>query len=527
MRADTATRLPRFCGLAGLLWIASAPILSAADQGYVDREVFPEGYSILSSDRLMFPQVVTDWPLKIDSRRQLFVDDYLIASMEGLQRQYHQPSKHPKNPLLTRDQPWERAHIWVGTVLRDQPTGKFRMWYADGSDRELYAESDDGIAWRKPELGLVSHNGSTRNNITFEPGFMIGIIRDPAAAKGAGGYIALVSQTLPHVKQQGFYLYRSPDGLHWASERSRPVLTPTENRMLWSSIGMGDTSVFRHDPLLGRYVVDSKFNLYLPAELMKDLNKPAENNKLRIRTRTMAESDDLIHWTRPRYILFPDEHDERDSQIYGHLSFAYESMWLGLIRVLHMERSGWKQVEIELTYSRDGRQWSRPVARQPFIPLGDADSWEPDYSDAAMNGPLLVGDELWFYYRGSRSNERDKTDYYTMSVGLAKLRRDGFVSLDAGAQAGSVTTRPLTFTGRSLFVNADVAENGWVKAAVLSFDGQPIDRYGLRDAIPLTTDTTRGRMAWNGVDQLGSPGNDHVRLRFEVQNAKLYSFWVE
>jgi hypothetical protein len=498
-----------------------------ADQSYVDREVFPRGYTILSSDRLMFPQVVTDWPVKIDSRRQLFVDDYLIASMEGLQRRYHQPSKHPRNPLLVRDRPWEGAHIWVGTVLRDEPTGRFRMWYADGIERELYAESDDGITWRKPELGLVSHNGSTKNNITFEPGFMIGIIRDPGGEKGARGYLTLVYQTLPHVKQPGFYLYRSPDGLRWTGGLRRPVLTSTENPKLWSSVGMGDTSIFRHDPLLGRYVVDSKFNLYLPAELMKDLNKPVENNKLRIRTRTMAESDDLIHWTRPRYILFPDEHDERDSQIYGHISFVYESMWLGLVRVLHTERSGWKQVEIELTYSRDGRQWSRPVERQPFIPLGDADSWEPDYSDGVMNGPLLVGDELWFYYRGSRSNERDKTDYYTMSVGLARLRRDGFVSLDAGEKPGRLVTRPLTFAGKSLFVNVEVAERGWIKAAVLSRDSEPVAGYAMDDAVALTKGTTRGRMAWKTKPNLDPPGDDHVRIVFQLENAKLYSFWIE
>lgn len=532
MKTITATRSPCSHGRLAFLWIAafavtSGSITAMAEEAYVDREVFPRGYTILSSDRLMFPQVVTDWPVSIDARRQLFVDDYLVASMEGLQRRFHQPTKHPKNPLLVRDQPWEGAHIWVGTVLRDEPTGKFRMWYADGAARELYAESDDGITWVKPELGLIAHAGSTRNNIIFESGFMIGVIREPGGDAGSGPYLTLAYQTVPHVKHPGFYLHRSPDGIRWAGERTRPVLTSTENPKLWSSVGMGDTSVFRHDPLLNRYVVDAKFNLYLPAEIMQALDKPVENNKLRIRTRTMTESEDLIHWTRPRYTLFPDEHDDRDAQIYGHIGFVYESMWLGLIRMLRSESAGWKQVEIQLTSSRDGRQWSRPVVRQPFIPLGDGDSWEPDYSDAAMNGPLLVGDELWFYYRGSRSNERDKTEFYTMSVGLAKLRRDGFASLDAGEEPGQVLTRPLTFAGKSLYVNAEVADGGWIKAAVLSRDAEPVDGYALEDAVRLTQDTTRGRLTWKAKETLEPPPGDHLRILLQLKSTKLYSFWIE
>ena len=144
-----------------------------------------------------------------------------------------------------------------------------------------------------------------------------------------------------------------------------------------------------------------------------------------------------------------------------------------------------------------------------------------------MNGPLIIGDELWFYYRGSRSNERDKTANYTMSVGLARLRRDGFVSLDAGPEPGRVTTRPLTFAGRSLFVNADVAEGGWVRAAVLSADSEPLDAYSLEDGVAITADTTRGRIAWKKAQHLAVADGDHVRLVFELKNAKLYSFWIE
>ena len=98
---------------------------------WVDRDRYPEAYSILTSDHIMFPDNTTNWPLKIDSKRQLFVDDYMVSSMENLTRQYHQPVKHPKNPLVVADRPWESEipeWIYLGSVLYDPITSKFQMF---------------------------------------------------------------------------------------------------------------------------------------------------------------------------------------------------------------------------------------------------------------------------------------------------------------------------------------------------------------------------------------------------------------
>jgi len=114
-----------------------------------------------------------------------------------------------------------------------------------------------------------------------------------------------------------------------------------------------------------------------------------------------------------------------------------------------------------------------------------------------------------------------------MALGLAKLRRDGFASLDAGQTVGKITTRPMTFVGKKLFVNADVEKDGWVKAAVLTRDSNSIESYGLADSVALTKDTTKGRMSWKSIKELVPPGDGHVRLVFQLKNAKLYSFWIE
>ncbi|MSR59094.1 MAG: hypothetical protein EXS05_15860, partial [Planctomycetaceae bacterium] len=39
--------------------------------------------------------------------KQLFIDNYVIESLSGAKKVLNQPAKHPKNPLVRRDKPWE------------------------------------------------------------------------------------------------------------------------------------------------------------------------------------------------------------------------------------------------------------------------------------------------------------------------------------------------------------------------------------------------------------------------------------
>jgi|GEM_PF-789661 len=506
-------------------------IVVAQDRPWVDRDGFPEAYGILTSDHLMYPDNIVDWPMKVDSRRQLFIDDYVISSMENLVRRFHQPIKHPDNPLMPG---------MPVAVLHDAGTGRFRLWY-----NRHYAESTDGVHWTLPDLGPDG------NMVLKDPGEIMGFIYNPDIPQRDGRYkIVLEIRYNPDANEPGgFYLYHSRDGLKWRRDPQGPILQRTYNHMLsyepepqalaatrafqWENAdhfqasGMGDTSIFQYDTVLKKYTCSAKFNIYMPRQEFDRLGI-ARDAKLRLRLRAFLESDDLIHWTPPRFILYPDKHDAPDCQIYGHMGFPYESMWIGMIRVMHLIPAGFKQVDLQLAYSRDGRHWLRPIHRQAFIALGDADSWEADYSCYTRFPPTLVGDQLWFYYYGSRNGERDHLDRWgPLAIGLARLRRDGFVSLDAAEQTATLTTRPMTFTGSRLFINAQVLADGFVKAAVLTRRLQPLADYTLDDSLALTEDTTSGRMLWKVKKQLLPPGDDHLCLRFQLKNARLYSFWIE
>ena len=108
-------------------------------------------------------------------------------------------------------------------------------------------------------------------------------------------------------------------------------------------------------------------------------------------------------------------------------------------------------------------------------------------------------------------------------IALAKLRLDGFVSLDVGSSLGTVTTRPMTTTGDKLIVNAD-ARFGSIRVEVLEADGSPVKGFGKEDADPLTGDSVRHEVTWNGKGSMSRLRAAPFALRFHMDRAKLYSF---
>ena len=83
------------------------------------------------------------------SGTQLFVDDDLIEQLTGATQNLNQPVKHPDNPLIVRDKPWEGRLSGFSSVMYDQDEGFFKMWYGSWSEAKkkqvlCYATSPDG-----------------------------------------------------------------------------------------------------------------------------------------------------------------------------------------------------------------------------------------------------------------------------------------------------------------------------------------------------------------------------------------------
>jgi hypothetical protein len=303
----------------------------------------------------------------------------------------------------------------------------------------------------------------------------------------------------------GLLLCTSSDGIHW----SEPVRSgPT-----------GDRTSFFYNPFRQRWI----FSIRAGASGYG-------------RIRRYWEADDFLKgagWKSSEPVLWvgADRADpQRDDlntrpQLYNLDCVAYESLVLGLFTIWRGQPGDRaKPNDVCLGFSRDGFHWQRPD-RRAFIPVSEKHGdWNWGNVQSAGGGCLVVGDQLYFYVSG-RAGVPGSRHSGVCSTGLATLRRDGFASLDAGDEEGTVTTRPLRFQGSHLFVNANVAD-GELQAEVLDRDGKGMAPFTRDNSIPLREDTTIGEMRFSGADDLSPLVGKTVRLRFSLKRGSLYAFWI-
>jgi len=462
------------------------------------------GKKLLGQLKLAPPEVMRDvgkelpkitYPIRVDKTKQLFVDDVVIESMKGLKRMLHPARKHPQNPLVVPDKPWEGNNVLLyGGVIKDpRMGGRFRMWYlAWGKSASLpsficYAESEDGLKWKKPDLGLMkSSSGSKDNNIVMPGHSDITIIFDPRDPNPAYRYKSMN-------RYGGHTGWTSPDGFNWTNH----------GRIISQGY---DCSTVSWDPIDRKWVASIKIS------------------RAGKRSRGYAESRDFFNWSDTYLMLHSDDKDGPKDQIYAMIVSRYESVYIGLVRMYHTDTD---KVDIQLATSRNGRHWDRRFRRN-FIPTSDRKgAWDYGNNAPSTCPPIRVGDELWFYYSGRTGTHQANVS--TGSIGLATLRVDGFVSVDADNEEGMLMTKPLRLKGSSLYVNAD-ARGGEIRVEIIPASpkrAEPIGPFLKTQCLPIRSDTVRKKVSWQDTDSLESLNSKEVRLRFYIRNAKLYSFWTE
>jgi hypothetical protein len=140
--------------------------------------------------------------------------------------------------------------------------------------------------------------------------------------------------------------------------------------------------------------------------------------------------------------------------------------------------------------------------------------------------PISVDDELWFYYGGRtyRHGPYNGNDSGPSSchIGLAKIKRGRFVSLEASFDGGMILTKPLILRGSQLFINAN-AEFGSIQVALL--DEQENQIPGWQNTISGEDDVSIPVSFQQG--SLGDLSDKHIRIRFILKNAQLFGFCVK
>jgi hypothetical protein len=461
----------------------------------------------------------------IDVGRQLFVDGFLVET-SSLERTFHLATKYEGNPVLKPETPWElngdknsAACPKGGGVWWDAGKQRFRMWYEAGwIGTVCYAESADGIHWERvnqdvdPGTNRVLPASFHVDSWTVFPDYDTD---DPSQrwklfVRGPGG-------NLPG------YSFVSPDGIHW----SEPIRTGDT----------GDRSTMFYNPFRKKWVYSLRSGVRGRSRHYwehSDFLKGATWSPF-----DMFLADDCpVYWCGADRLDPPDPEIKRTCQLYNLDAVAYESIMLGLFEIHRgpendvCARQGLPKItELNLAYSRDGFHWERPD-RRTFIAATRKDTWDRGYVQPVGGICTVQGDKLWFYYTGFRG-DATRTDpnwmkngmYHDASTGIAFLRRDGFAGMKAGAEAGSLTTRPVRFSGSHLFVNVDCPA-GELRAEVLDVDGKPIAPYTLANCVSVQADSTLHRVTWRNVEALAGLAGKPVRLRFQLRKGELYSFWV-
>jgi len=366
-------------------------------------------------------------PVAIGSRLEPMVDDFLIDAMDGVALELHHPI--PQDVAIVFDNPWEGNTCCYVTVFQDDD--RFRMYFRGsnfdleakthtGEQRVCYAESEDGIHWQKPELGLFEFEGSKANNIIWE---------------GVGCHnFAPFKDTNPDCPPEARYKavgsgedharlvpFQSPDAIHWSLIQEEAVITEgafdSQNLAFW-------------DSHRGRYV---------------EFHRGFRDGVRAIMTST---SDDFLHWTKPVWLDFgdtPREHLYTNAVTAyfraPHVFFGFPKRFVPS-RDLKIHPYPGVSDGVFMT-SRDGLHWHRWT--EALVRPGLQPSRWVNRNNMTAWGVLQT--------RSGLTDAPDELSIYSTEgyyVGPCQLRRftvrlDGFVSVNAPGRGGSFTTKALTF----------------------------------------------------------------------------------
>ncbi|HOW65096.1 MAG TPA: hypothetical protein P5186_13500 [Candidatus Paceibacterota bacterium] len=458
--------------------------------------------------------VVVQGAISLETRLELFVDDFLIERLDGVVLKLHEP--RPAGVALRFDHPWEGAFSGYVTVLRDGDL--FRMYYRglpkagrDGSADEVtcYAESSDGSTWKKPNLRLFEVCGTRENNVVlagqppFSHNFAPFLDLRPGVASEER-YKAFAGTS-----EKGLFGFVSGDGVRWRRFREAPLVTrgafDSQNVAFWSE-------------------AEQQYALYL---------RTWSGGEFRgFRSVSRATSKDFLNWSEPVAMSFGDsplEHlyTSQTSPYFRapHLYMALPMRFLPGRKVLTDAQAralgvdpgyGSDCAEAVLMTSRGGTQFTRTFMEGFIRPGLDLGNWASRAGLTALGIVPTGTNEVSVYKQAHYAQPTCHLVRYT-------LRTDGFASVNAPYRGGEFQTRPFTFSGRELALNFSTGAAGGLRVEIQDADGRPIPGYSLADAVEIVGDEIERVVSWKSGGDLSKLAGRTVRLRFVMKDADLFS----
>jgi len=430
------------------------------------------------------------------------------------------------NPLFKEDffsippRKWEvRYDNGYPNVIYDSQYKKFRCYYTvftydkDSSETPLpkrvekhyqpsatrvtslcYAESEDGINWSKPNLGLISFDGSKENNILIENAHGAGVFLDEEEMDPAKRY-KLVTK-MRYSKQRNFMAVAfSEDGIHFDKLIEWPRYNPPADT---------HNFVFR-DGKTGKFKLITR--------IWRD----------GVRIPAICESSDFINWSEPEEIM---RGDGFQNQVYSMPVFQYGDIYLGLASIYHggdRSAENFDLVDVELKFATSVEHWDSVGKGQYFIPRGKGNYPTGDFDCGCTYAaaPIEIENKLCFYYMGSNGPH---TDYRETSFARGFMEKDKFAYYETKDEnkEGILVTNSFTVYGDYLSILTESGEDGKLDVSLNETSGIPYKGYEAENCI--LTKEDNGYMRINFKDKnLKDLRAKPVIISIKFKNARIFA----
>lgn len=455
--------------------------------------------------------------IDIGTRRELFVDRLLVDQMNSTRFRSHPPV--PAETVLKFDRPWEGVFCGYVTVMKD--TDRYRMYYrglpeagGDNSDLEstCYAESEDGINWTKPDLGLYDFDGNRQNNIVLRG--------HSPASHNFSPFLDANPDAQPHQRfkalgggPKGLVAFVSGDGLKWSPLQEAPVFTKgifdSQNVSFWSSAEQQYLCYFR---------------------------TWTETGYAGYRTISRTTSKDFVTWTDPVPMSFGDTPYEHLYTNQTHPYFNAPHLYVGVAARFMPGRqviseSEAKELKVNPKYfgdvsdailltSRGGTSYDRTFMESFLRPGQGLQNWVSRTNYPAL-GIVPTGEGQMSMYVQRNYGQP------TASLQRLTMRTDGFASINAPYSGGYMQTNPILVPsiGREvkLTINCATSAAGSIRVELTDATGDPIAGFTANDSDEIIGDRINKVVTWKGNANLSELSSKPIRMRFVMKDADLFA----
>jgi len=442
--------------------------------------------------------------VRLGSRKHLFIDDALLDSKQNMRLVCNPPRNRRELNFWPEKSAWRPSVVDVdGKILLYAPES-----YGSDKGNTNLRISTDGLNFTKPNLGLYEFEGSTDNALVISHRPLYGnFFKDTRPTVRPEEKYKMTAW----LSNRGVYLYVSPDGIHWRRNETAmlPIISGGDAETYWDDQRGVYVTFLRRDtghytkenPGHGRAAVYFDTSEVFKTWGFKKLKKPYFHTfSLPCPTGegpTIFKENKTGQVYRTRAIKYPWAPDT-------YLAFPWRF------------KADDETRRVDLGVSRDGLHWKFYAHQQWYVK-------PPEGSDEvlSMYGLIRRGDQIWQYIDegGAHGDTKGRSKPRIYSRVIQRL--DGFVSLDAGRTTGTAVTRTFTFEGNKLTLN--VAAAGKLLVEIQDEKGSAIAGFSMADCDPIQTDSIRHVVSWKGNNNLTQLTGKSVRLKFQMQDARLFA----